>query len=172
MSEEILLPLPRPGRVGKLRGAPRDAEATRLRALGWSLEEVADRLEFHGPAHAAAAIRRALANTVRIAKDEQRLLELQSLDECERALWVEIRSRHILVSNGRIIRDEYEVPLEDSRFLLECMDRILKVKESRRKLLGLDAPMRAEVLNIDSVDSAIRELENEISSYKKNDNGV
>lgn len=169
MPEEILLPLPPLGRTGKLRGVARDAEATRLRALGWTLQEIADRLDFHGPAHAAAAIRRALANTVRVAKDEQRLLELQSLDECERALWMEIREHHILVSNGRVVRDDFDVPLTDSRFLLECIDRILKVKESRRKLLGLDAPTRAEVLTIDSVDSAIRDLENEISTYKKSD---
>jgi hypothetical protein len=169
MPDEILLPLPPRGRSGKLRGAARDAEAARLRALGWSLQEIADRLGLHDPARAGAAIRRALANTVRIAKDEQRLLELQSLDECERALWVEIRASHILVSNGRIIRDDFEVPIEDSRFMLECIDRILKVKESRRKLLGLDAPARAEILTIDSVDSAIRDLETEIAQYRRSD---
>jgi hypothetical protein len=61
------------------------------------------------------------------------------------------------------------VPIEDSRFMLECIDRILKVKESRRKLLGLDAPARAEILTIDSVDSAIRDLETEIAQYRRSD---
>jgi hypothetical protein len=159
---EVLLPLPRQNRSGKLRGAARDAEAARLRALGWSLTEIAERLDFYNPVQAGASIRRALANTTRIARDEQRLLELQSLDECERALWVKIRAQHILVSNGHIIRGDDEQPIEDSRFLLEAIDRILRVKESRRKLLGLDAPARSEVLTIDSVEAEIAKLEREL----------
>jgi hypothetical protein len=171
MSDEIILPLPAPGRTGKLRGVARDAAAARLRALGWSLDEICDRLEFANPVQTAAAIRRALATTVRIAKDEQRLLELDGLMELERALWRELQQNHILVSNGRVIRDDYEVPINDDRITLEVVDRILKVKEARAKLLGLAAPTRSEVLTIDSVDSAIRDLENEISQYRKNSAG-
>jgi DNA-binding transcriptional MerR regulator len=165
---DILLPLPKSARSVKRRGAARDAEAARLKALGWSLQEIADYLELNGdPTRAAAAIRRALANTVRVAKDEQRLLELSGIDELERACWVEMRARHIMVSNGRIIRGDDEIPLEDDRFVLECVDRILRIKEARAKLLGLNAPSRAEILTIDSVDSAIHDLEQEISQYRK-----
>jgi hypothetical protein len=167
MTDDILLPLPRPGRSGKLRGAARDAAAARLRALGWALPEIAERLGFYDAAQAAAAIRRALANTVRVARDEQRILELDGLLELERALWRELQQQHILVSNGRVIRDDFEVPINDDRITLEIVDRILKVKEARSKLLGLAAPARAEILTIDSVDSAIRDLENEIESYRK-----
>jgi hypothetical protein len=70
-----------------------------------------------------------------------------------------------------VIRDDYEVPINDDRITLEVVDRILKVKEARAKLLGLAAPTRSEVLTIDSVDSAIRDLENEISQYRKNSAG-
>jgi hypothetical protein len=140
-------------------------EAARLKALGWSLPEIADHLGLGGdPRRAGAAIRRALANTVRVARDEQRLLELQSLDELERACWIELRARHILVSNGRIVRDEMDVALEDDRFVLETIDRILKIKEHRGKLLGLNAPTRSEVLTIDSVDAEITKLEQELRS--------
>lgn len=167
MSDEILLPLPAPGRSGKLRGATRDAAAARLRALGWSLPEIAERLDLGDSARAAAAIRRALANTVRVARDEQRVLELDGLAELERALWRELQQQHILVSNGRIIRDDFEIPVNDDRMTLEIVDRILRVKEARSKLLGLNAPTRSEVLTIDSVDSAIRDLETEIAQYRK-----
>jgi hypothetical protein len=169
--DQILLPLPKPGRTGKLRGAARDAEACRLKALGWTIAEIATKLEFNDPTQAGAAIRRALANTVRVSRDETRLSELQSLDEVENRLWRELQAHHILVSNGRVIRDDFEIPLPDDRLTLEVIDRILKVKEARSKLLGLAAPTRAEILTIDSVDSAIRDLENEIAQHKKSGAG-
>lgn len=170
---EILLPLPKSAKSVKRRGAARDAEAARLKALGWSLQEIAEHLDLgHDPARAGAAVRRALANTVRIAKDEQRLLELSGLDELERACWIELQARHILVSNGRIIRDDYEVPIEDDRFTLETIDRILRIKEARCKILGLNAPTRAEILTIDSVDSAIRDLEAEIAQHRRAENST
>lgn len=168
MSEEILLPLPPRGPYK--RGPQRDAQAVRLKALGWSLDEIADHLGLagngNGADRAAAAIRRGLANTTRVARDEQRLLELQSLDELERACWTELRARHILVSNGRVVRDDFDVPLEDDRFALETIDRILKIKEQRNKLLGLNAPTRSEVLSIDSVDAAIMDLEREVAERR------
>jgi hypothetical protein len=161
MPYDILVALPPRGPYK--RGPQRDAQAVRLKALGWSLEEIADHLGLgDDPRRAAAAVRRGLANTVRVARDEQRLLELQSLDELERACWVELQARHIMVSNGRIVRDEYDVPLEDDRFILETIDRILKVKDQRAKLLGLNAPARAEVLTIDSVEAEIMRLEREL----------
>ncbi len=170
MPDEILLPLPASARSVKRRGAGRDNEAARLKALGWSLQEIADHLDLnHDPARAGAAIRRALANTVRIARDEQRLLELAGLDELERACWIELQARHVLVSNGRIIRGDDEEPLEDDRFVLETVDRILRIKDTRAKLLGLNAPTRSEVITIDSVDSAIRDLETEIATYRRSE---
>jgi hypothetical protein len=161
MPDDILLPLPPRGPYK--RGPQRDSQAVRLKALGWSLQEISEHLGLGSdPARAGAAIRRGLANTVRVARDEQRLLELSSLDELERACWVELRARHIMVSNGRVIRDDDDVPLEDDRFVLETIDRILKIKDQRAKLLGLNAPARAEVLTIDSVEAEIMRLEQEL----------
>jgi hypothetical protein len=165
MPDDILVPLPPRGPYR--RGPQRDAQAVRLKALGWSLEEIGTHLGLNGdPVRAAAAIRRGLANTVRVARDEQRLIELTSLDELERACWVELRAHHVLVSNGRIVRDLEGEALEDDRFVLETIDRILRIKEQRNKLLGLNAPARHEVLTIDSVDSAIADLEREIAERR------
>ena len=166
MPEEILVPLPPRGPYK--RGPQRDAQAVRLKALGWSLEEIAEHLGLNGdPVRAGAAIRRGLANTVRVARDEQRLLELSSLDELERACWVEMRARHVMVSNGRVVRDDNDEPYEDDRFILETIDRILKIKDQRAKLLGLNAPARAEVLTIDSVESEIMRLEHELRQSRE-----
>src|SRR5215472_9805113 len=120
MPEDVLAPLPpRNGNRMYKKGVQRDAYAVRLRALGWSLEEIATHLGFegvNGPDRAAAAIRRGLANTIRISRDEQRVLELNSLDELERACSLELRANHVMVSNGRIVRDENDEPVEDDRF--------------------------------------------------------
>jgi hypothetical protein len=168
MPDDILLPLPPRGPYR--RGPQRDGQAVRLKALGWSLEEIAVHLGLDGkPERAAAAIRRGLANTVRVARDEQRLLELNSLDELERACWMQLQAHHVLVSNGRVIRDDDGEPLNDDRFALETIDRILKVKEQRNKLLGLNAPARHEVLTVDSVDSAIAELERELAERRRHE---
>lgn len=166
MPEEILVPLPPRGPYK--RGPQRDAQAVRLKALGWSLEEIADYLGLNGdPTRAGAAIRRGLANTVRVARDEQRLLELSSLDELERACWMEMRARHVMISNGRVVRDDDGEPYEDDRFVLETIDRILKIKDQRAKLLGLNAPARAEVLTIDSVEAEIMRLEHELRQNRE-----
>lgn len=163
---DVLVPLPPRGPYK--RGPQRDAQACRLKALGWSLDDIAHHLGLgDDPRRAAAAIRRGLANTVRVARDEQRLLELSSLDELERACFLELQSRHIMVSNGRIIRDDDDEPLDDDRFLLETVDRILKIKEVRAKLLGLNAPARAEVLTIDSVEAEIMRLEHELRQNRE-----
>lgn len=164
--EEYLLPLPI-GPVDK-KGRSRDAEAARLKALGWTLPEIATELNLAGdPARAAAAIKRAMARAVRFATDEARALELQSYDELEAIAWRQLQANHVLVQNGRIIRADDGVPLEDNRFVLETMDRILKIKERRARLLGLDAPTRAEIVSIDSVDAEIARLEREMDEARK-----
>lgn len=165
-SNEYLLPMPHTGARIYRRGRDRDNEAARLKAMGWDLEDIAVQLQFGDPPsakQAAAAIRRALATMARFAGDEMRLMELKSLDELEWAAWRTLQNRHVLVQQGRVIEDETGRPLEDDRYVLEVLDRILRIKERRSKLMGLDAPTRAEVLTIDSVEAEIMRLEAEVS---------
>lgn len=165
--EAYLLPLPI-GPVDK-KGRARDAEAARLKAIGWTLQQIADELNLGGdPERAAAAIKRAMTRAVRFATDEERALELQSYDELEAIAWRQLQANHVLVQNGRIIRADDGAPLEDNRFVLETIDRILKIKERRARLRGLDAPTRAEVINIDSVDAEIMRLERELAESRRN----
>jgi hypothetical protein len=162
-----LLPMPRNSREVKVRGRARDIEAMRLKALGWSLEDICKQLDL-GPdvSRAGAAIKRAMLMLARFAAEEFRLIELYSLDELEAEVWRELKAHHILVSNGRIIRDEDGEPLTDDRFVLEATDRILRIKERRARMLGLDAPARAEIFTIDSVDAEIARLEDEVRRAK------
>lgn len=51
-----------------------------------------------------------------------------------------LERRHLLVSaSGRVAVDENEEPLEDDGVVLAATDRLLKIDEAERKLLGLDA---------------------------------
>lgn len=172
--DRLLVPLP----IGPVDsyGRARDSEAARLKALGWSLERIATHLELwvdgrreNGPSpdRAAASIKRAMARAVRFATDETRALELQSYDELEAICWRELQANPRLVQQGRIIVDEEGLAVPDKRLLMEIVDRILKIKERRARLLGLDAPTRAEVITVDSVDAEIAKLEEELADARK-----
>jgi hypothetical protein len=128
-----------------------DREAARLRAIGHSLEEIAESMGLidkasgiPDPRLAAKAIQRGLTMVYQMTVDETRLQELHSLDEMERHLWAALRREHVLVQQGRVIMIEGQM-IQDERFVLETLDRILKIKERRAKYLGLDAQVRLSV---------------------------
>jgi hypothetical protein len=172
--DTFLVPVPTTRRAdGKMWKGERDAEAARLKALNWPIMDIAKHLGLDQPSpeHAvertAAAIRRAMAKAVRFAGDEERHLQLQSLDELELRLWTLLDNGTILVQQGRIIMQD-GIPMDDKRFNLEVIDRIVKVKDQRAKLLGTYAPTRVETLTIDSVEAEIERLQKELASGHTN----
>lgn len=170
--EEYLIAVADPSKGFKLKGRWRDAEAARLKATGMTLEQIAKELGLdtnpeNGPQRAAAAIKRAMGEMARFANDEMRMMELRSLDELEWIAWQTLRKSHVVVSQGRVVlHDETGDPVEDDRFVLETIDRILKLKERRAKLMGLDAPIRREVITMDSIENEISKLEQELRAGK------
>lgn len=164
MSDGYMIPPPR--REAKANRKSRDLEALRMKAQGHTMQEIADSLGMSGdPKKAARSIRRAAAATYRWASDEARLLEMESLDELEHMLWERLRGEMPLLANARgvVLHPDSGFPLEDSRFALETHDRIMRIKERRAKLMGLDAPTKSEVISIDKVDAEIKKLEEEIA---------
>jgi hypothetical protein len=150
-ADEDFFPEKAPPGHPKYHSWKRDREAARLKAIGHSLEEIAEQLKLtdsltgeFDPRRAAKAVQRGLMTVYRFSVDEQRLAELQSLDEMERHLWQSLRREHVLVQQGRVIMIEGQV-VQDERFVLEALDRILKIKERRAKYLGLDAQVRLSV---------------------------
>lgn len=162
--DRYLLSFPRNGATITKKGTARDSEAARLKALGWSLEDICERLNLgDDPRRASAAIKRAMATAIRFAHDELRHMDYTGLDELEYRLWKLLDQKHILVNQGRIIHGDTGEPLEDNRFVLEVMDRLMRVKEQKAKLLGYMAPTRSEVISVDSVESEIKRLEAELN---------
>lgn len=167
--QTFLVPVPATRRPnGQMWKGERDAEAARLKALGWDILDIAKHLGLDQPnpenaiIRTVAAIRRAMARAVRFAGDEERHLQLQSLDELELRLWKLLDNGTVLVQQGRIIEMD-GIALDDHRFALEVVDRIVKVKDQRAKLLGTYAPTRVETLTIDSVEAEIERLQKELA---------
>jgi hypothetical protein len=138
----------------------RDAEAARLAATGHTYPQICVKLGIlkrdGTPAvgKAVEMVRRALGAQYRFTSDEMRHSQLQSLDEQESLLWRELEDKQILVQQGRVIHDDDGLAMEDKRLALEIHDRILKVKERRAKLMGLDATTRISV-EADQIGSEI-----------------
>lgn len=95
--------------------------------------------------------------------DEYRALELARLEAAlerlhnmEESVQRVMGRKHITVNNGRVIRildpdSGEEEPVEDDTFVLQAVDRLNRIEESRRKtsesirrLLGLDMPIKVD----------------------------
>lgn len=123
--------------------AERDAEAARLRSRGWSYRRIAAELDL-SVSNAHAAVQRALRAIVEEPAQDVRTLELERLDGMYDAVMKVLEAKHFTVSQGRLIKIDDE-PLEDDGPVLAAVDRLLRIQERRAKLLGLDAPTKAEV---------------------------
>ena len=149
-----------------LCGAQRDAEACRLRACGYSYEAIAKQLSYGNRGNAHRAVQTALSSTVREGADELRELALIELDEMAREGWAVLRREHILVSGGRVVKQDGK-PVPDDGPVLAALDRLLKIAERRVRLLGLDAAVksRVEVITADMIEAEITRLEAELAGH-------
>ena len=137
--------------------AERDAQACQLRVQALSYAEIAEKLGYADQGHAHRAVQRALKATMQEAADELRVVELKRLDSMFKLALKVANRAHVTVSNGRVVYLE-DTPLEDDGPALAAIDRLLKIQERRARLLGLDAPVKHEVRNVDAVDAEIELL--------------
>lgn len=125
--------------------AERDARAAQLRADGWTLQQIADELGYADRSTARQAIQRALREIVQGPAEALIQQEAARLDSLyEEALDV-LNRDHVMVSHGRIVTDDNGQPLPDPGPKLAAIDRLVKVRESYRRLFGLDARQKIDV---------------------------
>jgi AraC-like DNA-binding protein len=125
--------------------AERDARAAQLRAEGWTLQQIADELGYTDKSNARQAIQRALREIVQGPAEALIRQEAARLDSLyEEALDV-LHRDHVMVSHGRIVTDDDGNPLPDDGPKLAAIDRLVKVRESYRRLFGLDARQKIDV---------------------------
>lgn len=121
----------------------RDAEAARLRSRGWTYQRIADYFAVTRSA-AFQMVQRVMEETLKEPAEQVRQFELERLDDLEASVRDSLERRHYVVSGGKIVFDGAE-KLEDDGYLLAATDRLLKIYESRRRLLGLDAAQKLAV---------------------------
>ena len=137
--------------------ARRNAEAADLRRQGWSYRRIAAHYNIDVKT-AWRAVQTAYQDIAGEPVEAARQLELERLDdelvrlaELEVDVRAVLKRHHVTVSNGQVVRLDGE-PLLDDAPVLQAADRLLRIEEqrrkngeSRRKLLGLDAPSRVSV---------------------------
>lgn len=123
--------------------ARRDAEAARLRAKGMGYRAIAQQLGV-SVSNAHEAVQRALAAIRAEGAAEARTLELERLDLAQAAVTAALEAKHFTVSHGKVIY-KGKAPLPDWGPVLAAVDRLVRISESRRKLLGLDAETKVSV---------------------------
>jgi len=113
-----------------------DTEALRLRSRGYTYQQIADQMDCSKPT-AYARVQRALAAIPAEAVDEYRRLEGERLD-------------------GLLAIATHKAFTQNS---LPAIDRCLAIMDRRAKLLGLDAPVKTEVITLDFIQAEIARLE-------------
>lgn len=136
MGQEITKPKGRPRKTEALAQAHKHAEAAQHRANGKSYRQIAEimRVNVH-TAHDYVQL--AIAAVPVEAVEALRTIELARLDEALVEALRQLRMNHVMVSHGRIIEG-----VVDEGPKLAAIDRIIKISESRRRLLGLDLPVK------------------------------
>lgn len=133
--------------------ATKDAEAAHLRAEGLTYPQIADRM---GCAVSTAyeSVQRAIAAVPVEAVGVLRQVECDRLDGIIAKLWDIIN--HDDTGTGDKIA---------------ALNGVMRTSESKRKLLGLDAPARqtVTVISEDAVDAELRRLEEELATRGRQD---
>ncbi len=138
----------------------RDANALRMVAMGYSQREVSEALGYGDRANVSRALRRAQDKILLTSVDTWVAVELAKLDAYALRFIAILHKRHLVVSHGKIIRDDQSgTELVDDAPEMAALRELVKISESRRKLLGLDAAAKLD-LNVEhsEVDAELIKL--------------
>lgn len=137
------------------------AEAARLRATGLSYRQIAAAQGITA-AGAHDRVKRALAAVPVEAVTQLRQVELERLDALVAKAFDVMTDSHPYVSQGKVFYD-----LEDSGPVVAAIRELRMLSESRRKLLGLDAPTQVNLSLTDPMLQQIQQMEAELGLVQK-----
>lgn len=126
--------------IRTLDTAQRDGLAAELRARSMSYRDIALKLGYAGESGAHKAVQRALAAAPAEGAAELRAIEAERLDALARRLWAVIDTKYPLTAPDRVFVNKDGESVPDPRPIIAAVDRLLRISEQRRRLLGLDAP--------------------------------
>lgn len=121
----------------QISATERQRRALEMRKAGKSYQAIAETLGYASTGGAHKAVHSALTKTLSEPADAVRQLELARLDALLEALWPG--------ATGAKAAPWEEDGRPESEVDVERVDRVLKIMERRAKLLGLDAPTKADV---------------------------
>ncbi|MFF2650591.1 hypothetical protein [Streptomyces sp. NPDC058045] len=125
--------------------AAREAQAARLRAQGKTYLQIAHELGYGSKSAAHDAVSRALHAIVADDAEALRRREAARLDGLyEEALGV-LERTHYAHSHGKLVHDDEGRPLVDDGPKLAAIRELRAVRESYRRLYGLDAAQSSDV---------------------------
>lgn len=146
--------------------ARHDARAAELRASGLNYQQIADEMGC-SVSTAHDRVWRAIRSAPVEDGTKLRDLELSRLDALIAKAWEVLVADHPLVSNGRKFPE-----LQDSAPVLAAIRELRHLSESRRKLLGLDAPVKHDVKVSDALDADIERLVAELAGTAAGSEGT
>lgn len=134
-----------------------DARCCELRTLGYSYREISEELQIN-VARAHSGVRKGMASVLKEPAEAALALEMNRLDRLERN-WNDMlnRYRHACAMFEKWEAEEEQRrlngedpsqtgnPYPDPEIGTKALAGLLKVMESRRKLLGLDQPAKVQV---------------------------
>ena len=121
--------------------------ALEMRRDGFTFEDIAEHCGYADRSGAYRAVKREQAirqEQISQTVDELRQQELERLEHYSAEALKVLQSEHLLVQSGGVVLHGGQ-PMHDQGPILAAIDRLVKVSESRRKLLGLDAATKSEV---------------------------
>lgn len=137
-------------RPKNIEAQQRVTEAIQLRLQYRTWSEIAEQLGWGGKTSAHVAVKRELERrraAMDDSLDELRTREFDRLEALGREALAVLEKDHLVVNAGRVVffgPDGAERPLLDDGPKLAAINTLIKVSESLRKLLGLDAASKVD----------------------------
>jgi len=155
----------------RVKAAERERRALELRQLRVPFRQIAIELGVADASYAYRIYIRALKKHVPKVLLEAEVTQL--LDDLDRQV-LEIRQlmarKHYVVStSGKLITSPDGEYLDDDGFKLQAQALLLKVNESRRRLVGADAPTRTriEVISRDAIMESMEQMNQELEEIER-----
>lgn len=133
------------------------AEMVADRAAGMDYEAIKVKYGYKTRGGAFRAIQRALAETLQEPADDLRALERERLTRLYQAAY------DLVVTDQPFLYKGSDTGYVNAGVKLAAIDRCLHIQERLARLVGLDAPVRHEVLTLDAIDAEIARLNAELA---------
>ena len=149
LSTDIAIQKPHDGKGRFVRSPEQvalDHQAAQMRSLSKTYREIGEHFGVN-PSSAYQMVQRAIEDIPREATSELVALELAKIDYLEQRAVAIMEKRHVFVSQGGKVVYDGQEKLEDDGPTLQAINTLAKLGERRAKLLGLNAPVRSELMS-------------------------